>query len=1088
MPTYVFAAFAAVFCFSVQAQLPEFPIRNIDTVTAKKIDGQYQTTTTHIPVHDLSKDGRIGILRSKSSRFYVLKPERIKGHIKNPANNKMGAGLLKSNDTYASFSQDYFRNNGFSKALKNYTNSRNFLCEKFQSQGYNPKVCANGTRDCYDITVISRFNHKDRINVRMASVDVRIEVSNPKTSSAKIEKFEIKNNTMKLGPAIKVSKMAEPNFVGDNRLLLTRVHKTDLKLHDGTVVKRANIAYSVYPAKKSNGQPTIQCDVSQWTTGRFKPVAYAPFDSINQMPKRYKFARFPFRDSLGNPIPRDGVLGGSYPWMDKDAGNLFFEAFGRGNDWYSWVNGVVRSPFKEPSWSSYDYPANKEQIKTFESTGARTMGISMLGFWTRGKTVLFDGQLNNVDYNLALSDRKVNGKRVKVHRKVRLYDGGNPNGQYYETIGAGRELGDKVIASEYHQFLTRNSSFLGSPENRFFYLEKAKPATARDVVWHFGSTRHTDEIAFDDYMNPYILINADMTGAIAYQPNREIMKHYDGLDKSIASTNNNLDRFPASPSGHPVLIQNSATATDQFMKLPKYGRTIGNVRLEPIAKGGIHGKGLWMDGSAGIQFKVPSQTGAAFSVASQKEWYVGAFLDSRRSTGGKIHYQRFIELSSGYKITLNRVNNHTSNSNVSFDAVELRGKKNQLMARAWIPSALWKNHKSWTHVGIQFLPNSKPQLYVDGMLVSLFWPQGSYKESQLFSFFRLASGSEITLGSEAANTRAFKGWTDDFKVIARNPTSEEKCNYARGTIVRVPSSLPFYHKRALAVKSSVHKELALQSNSPNGSKFTCYVRYGMSAMKNLTSKDLMAHRKNIVNGAVSVRDMLTHEKKFLKFGKKRPDYSKNNFCLSCHTPKLAFTKRQLDIRALQLDPQGRNAEDDPRRQPMQPMKMIRGIIPANYFGAGNPATMQKGQFKVDKFVLGDSGLNQNFGLGSTSLLTSTSTSSQLKLAPQKKSTRAPASVAKKSTTKKPAAKKVTAKKPTAKKAVAKKSTVKKPAAKKAKSKKTAAKKPKAKKKNINKPVTKKIKPKKVKIKKAAVKKSASKNKTSKRKSKKRKRG
>lgn len=942
--------FILMLSITTRAQLPEFPIRNIDTITAKKIDGQYKTTTPHLPVHDMTKDGRIGILRSKSSRFYVLKPERINTHLKHPANNTMGAGVLKDADPYYSFSQNYFRNNGYGNALKEYQNSRNIICEKFESRGHNPKVCAGGTRDCYDITIVSRFNHKNKTSVRFASVEARFEVSKPKTSSAKIEKVTIFKNSIKLGPAWSVSKVAEPNIVGDNRLLMTRVHKEDLKLHDGSVVKNVNIAYNVYPEKNAKGERTEQCDVTQWTMPRWKPVAYAPYDSINQMPRRYKFARFPFRDSLGNLIPKDGVLGGSYPWMDKDAGNLFFEAFGPGNNWYNWVNGVIRTPFDEPEVGSYDYPAAKDQFKTYEAQGARTMGISMLGFWTRGKVVLFDGQLNNVDYNFALSDRIIGGNRVQVHRKVKLY-GSTPKGQYYETLGAGRELGSEVLRKEYHQFLTPNTSFLGSPENRFYYLKKAMPVTPRDVVWHFGSTRHTDEIAFDDFMSPYIVINAEMTGAVGYQPSRETMKHYDGFDNGIARTNKYLDRFPEEPTGHPVLIQNSATATDNFMKLPGYGRPIGNIRLEPIAKGGIHGKGLWLDGSAGIQFQIPDQSGAAFQLDDQKTFYLGVFLDTRRPTGGDSHYQRLVEHSNGNRIVLNKYFNRNATPETNIDTVELRNANDQVLGKAVIPSALRRNHNMWTHLGVQFSGHQAPVLFVDGMKVGLFQPQGRFTVGDLKSFFRLTAGDRLALGTEGAKTRGFRGWVDNFQVIARVPTWEEKCNYAMGTIIRVSSSNPYYYGRAKAIPKLVHEKLTRQTNSQEGSKFTCYVRYGERSMQDLTSNDLRAHKGNLPAGVTAVRDILTHEKRFLKYGKKRPDFSKNNFCLSCHTPKLAFTKPQLDIRALQPDPRGRNVEDDPRRQPSQPQKMIRGIIPANYFGSGNPSSTKKGQFKVDQFIL-----------------------------------------------------------------------------------------------------------------------------------------
>ncbi|NQY99381.1 MAG: hypothetical protein HRT45_01775 [Bdellovibrionales bacterium] len=933
------------------AQLPDFPIRNIDTVTAKKIGSKYQTTTPHLPVHDMTRDGRLGVLRAGGNRFFILKPKRIVSHLKDQRNQLVGANVLRDGDRSYSFNPNYYRSNGHSHLLRDYANSRSIICEKTQRYGHNPRACSGGNRDCYKVTLVTRFNHRTQDKVRFMAVDANFEVANPKTNAAYIARVTFDRSTIKRGPEWRVPKLAEPTIAGDNRLIVARVHNAELRLHNGTRVPSANLAYNTYPATNSDGSATEQCDVSRWSMANWRPIAYAPFDTVNRMARRYKFARFKFRDTLGNPIPKNGVLGGSYPWIDKGAANLFFEAYGRGAAFYNFRgDGVMRhTPYADHSDHK---PRNRDDALNYESIGARTNGISMIGFWTRGKMIHFDGLLNNVDFNFTVSDRIIGRSRKRATRKLKLYSNGTvPSGQWAERVGANRELGDTVLHNEYHQYLTPNSSFLGSWENRFNYLDKAKPVTMRDVVWHFGSTRHTDEIAFDDYMNPYMIINAEMTGAVGYEPTKVTMKHYDGFNNNgQPSINRGLASFPSAPSNDPVLIQNSAAAEPQFVKLPKYGRPIGNIRLEPIAKGGIHGKGLWLDGRSGLQFKIPSQSGTTFSIHNQREWYLSVFIDARRPTSGTQHRQNLIELSNGRKIVLDKRINASRTPNVNVDTVLLVDSTGANIGRATIPgSLLRKRHRKWMNLGIEFTANHRPALFIDGMKVTPFIRQGAYTDAQLKNFFRLTAGRLVTLGTEHASTRGFKGWVDDFKLVARNPTLEEKCNYARGTIIRAPSS-GGWRSRANLATSWYHDTLRALSASPSGSHFTCYVRYGEAQMANLTPIETFAHRKNIPYGAVSVRDKLIHRRQVLRYGRPRPNFSGNKFCLSCHTPQLSYTKPELDVRALQLRP-GVNEEDDPRRQPMQPARIIRGVIPAHYFGTNKPRTKLTGSYKIDQFLL-----------------------------------------------------------------------------------------------------------------------------------------
>jgi hypothetical protein len=73
----------------------------------------------------------------------------------------------------------------------------------------------------------------------------------------------------------------------------------------------------------------------------------------------------------------------------------------------------------------------------------------------------------------------------------------------------------------------------------------------------------------------------------------------------------------------------------------------------------------------------------------------------------------------------------------------------------------------------------------------------------------------------------------------------------------------------------------------------------------------------------------------LKFGSARPDESSNAFCISCH---VSTETGGLSLDALALDA-SRALEDDRRRQPMQPLRRIRGNVPSGYLpGVTAPIT------------------------------------------------------------------------------------------------------------------------------------------------------
>ncbi len=924
----VSAASLGVGAVFINMVTPDFPRRNVDTRTIQYIKGSVQTTSPHLPSHDFSLDGRIA-LRLKgygsSVPFYVLTPEKINHHLKHPSNAKVGANLM-TGDPYHGFSMVPLSKR-FPKKLGDYSPKRSILCEKTE-QHSNPYACNKGKSDCYKISVISRF-HKDGFvkgqadnNIRYASQDVLIQVNNPKTKNARIASIKPIYGTEKIGPNFNVPLLAEPVIVGDGRLLITRVNHKSLRLtgnfknKQDAWVTNANIVYSVYDKKEA------QCDPSKWN--QLIPIVNAHYDTKNNMKNRYKFARYPFRDSLGDIIPRNGDLGGSYPWMDKGAANLFFTAIGKGNTYYNEVDSIMKGIYQEAPDSRYYFvPRDNDERKDVEAGSARTAGISIAGFWTYGKTVLFDGLLNNSDYNFGISS-PIHGDST---RKLKLYKN-TPKGQFYEKLGMAREIGNDIEKGVYHKNLSQNSSFLGSIENRFNYIDAMMPVTQRDVVWHFGSSRHTEELVFDDYSNPHFLINADMTGAIGFTKGAA-MRHYDGINKSKET-----NALPHQLGRIPLLFQNASTAPAQFLTPPKYGYPLGDLRLEPISKGGIYGKGLWLEKSFGLSFDVPQQKNGGLNIAKKKNWFVSLFLDPRKnSKKDNSRRSNVFHLSSGKSVKLYKSNAAMKYSNLAYDYIEL-WNGNKLVGRSKLARGIWFDQ--WSHLAIQFRSYGKlPQYFQNGFLAGEIKAIGN-----LNNFFTINSGTKVTLGNFVKNrTYGLKGWVDEFKVLAGFPTLEEKCNYGRGILVKVQNNASkgakYYSSRFPA---SSHELYAKKVNENRNSRYMCFTRYGNYNMKNFTTQETIAHRLNIPKGLTSYREKFLFGAKILKYNKPRPNFTQNQFCMGCHLPRDKYTFRELDMRALTQG--SKRSQYDQRRQPMQPPQRFRGVIPAHYFGKNRPMKEQ----------------------------------------------------------------------------------------------------------------------------------------------------
>lgn len=168
-------------------------------------------------------------------------------------------------------------------------------------------------------------------------------------------------------------------------------------------------------------------------------------------------------------------------------------------------------------------------------------------------------------------------------------------------------------------------------------------------------------------------------------------------------------------------------------------------------------------------------------------------------------------------------------------------------------------------------------------------------------------------------------------MLARVPDVEVACNQAHGTLVEITTN-PALLELGAEYPPWAHEAVASAARLTTKERsFACHHDY---------QKDYGAHLANIPRGAVSLRTAILHPEGLPRAGAPRPDSSKNPFCLTCHTED---SRGGLSLAALAFDPNVL-AENDPRRQPLQPPRRVFGNIPAGWLqpgvGPGSPSTAQ----------------------------------------------------------------------------------------------------------------------------------------------------
>lgn len=855
----------------------------------------------------------------------------------------------------------------------------------------SPFACgADKAYDCYDVTLVSVLIDRassspsnDPVNLsELWGRKVRVVVSNPKTSLAQIHKI-VPLGTAVAGPRLPSVNLAEPMVTGDGRLLVGRgaagfywTNENDqppsTQRYGGS--QGSDLFYAVYP------ESDPPCDVSRWQTktvwrpdgtedatacaadqpgpmpvtgqhegGRyiacespssnFYPISHAPYHA--EMKARYGFAQYPFKDSEGNPIPdgRNSYL--SYPWIDRGGKNIFFTHSGT---MLHYKYGTEPLPANPPVGLRYpaacpdvypgcnlaealdpDDPDNfAQKPNLYEWKGDR--GIGVMGLWTHGKAVFLDNNLNHIDYGLEAG--------VAKHRAIELYEPATgPAGteDSHVHIGSGREN-----ASNLPLWSGGNSHFLQSLENLWHGLPRVTPRTPRDVVWRMSSGVATDELVFDDYLDKGMLIFSDMRAS--YERIDETAKivtnargtwiYRDGFQSADW-----LDHGAMAGLGFLDTPRVANQATSPLLSLPSHGALMGAMsRIEPIAMGGVVGRGLWMNGASRIDYVLPSEPQYG------GDWLVGIFVDPRPTADeGPATPRRLFEFPNGDTMDLIA---DPAGSGSLLEALRLTASG----VTRDVPLPDLHSDLGWGHLafGISAARDSI-SVFLDGYPVEIVndLPVGA------FELEPSAPGQDVlSVGGAAA--AGVRGWLDDLRVqkmVGFDPA--QICGFARGRLSQVgPGSdwLPAadaYGNPGTGGHAIVN--VWLERAPTDSYQYVCFHDW--------STRDALPVDEPSDHALTDVRDEILFPEGPVVATAPRPSGSDTNgFCLSCHDAGLASG---LGMAALSYDA-SLPAMHDPRRQPSQPPPRSYGHIPADMYGPGRPVdplTSPRGGCATDLLAL-----------------------------------------------------------------------------------------------------------------------------------------
>ena len=916
-----------------------------------------------LPPMRWTRDGRVGILGSATGVDAV--PEPVTFHLNKP--ETLTENLLDNPPGITSLDNTSFKVPYSEFAIPGAKTAHTVaICDPTPTS--NPYACGSGGQDdCYDVTLMgSAVKHSYLTSGRLLleenagkeghamslvlpmledeerifSRDMTVRVSSPKTPAARIEEVTFSDD-FQIAP-IRQGVLFEMNLPADGRIVVARRSGIPLVWRHTTTGQTHFGSYETVYAVAPDDAPA--CDASQF--GELRPISHAPFDPL--VKDKYPFAKYPFRDPMGNPVPDGKELKGTYPWLDMDAKILSLTVGDA--ELYNGFDKRLTSKHRYPSECLYprfcdpdspDVDENDQGFTEFADQGLLSQ-FAVMGAWTKGKMVVMDNMLNYSDFRFGLQNA-VN---------ISLYEPGSAlnettNKDHNVEVSASRDLAfgsrrDQFISldpasGQDTEYLLKNTTFFDSIEHRMNFNQHMRPAMPQDVVWTVSSGATSDELSFDDMLNTNAFIVSEMVAAYSRKVNDLIapfrMVAYDGWNELLSNW-----------SGQ-VKVQNSATTLPDTWLVPNAGEVFHG-RIEPVANGGIKGKGMYFNGeNTSILYDIPANQPQDMSESS---WFYSLHIEARElSTDAE---RIIIDFPDKSRLTLA----DAPGSTVVFRVYDANGEQQQAIE---VPENLVKS--KWFHLGIQTTPEHEVTFFVNG------YP---YREFVSDTAFKMIPG-DLALGlnhndnpgliggllngllggllngdsqGSAASARqvAFKGWMDDFKVFSYQPDLETACNFSHGTLLGLDSDSSLVEAAALyspEMHGAVSRELAIRGQDT----YPLYLCYRGSP-----EEDRTAVMHDLPEDAVSLREAMHFPEGPFYHDLPRPDSTNNQFCLSCHTDSSRVRGLQVGALSFRDIP----AKDDRRRLPTQPPSEILGAIPESFVRSIEGNLDKLGSNKIDEYI------------------------------------------------------------------------------------------------------------------------------------------
>jgi hypothetical protein len=821
------------------------------------------------------------------------------------------------------------------------SSSGSTICERVQD---NPRRCdvqeygQTVAGDCYDITYMIPATPPGHTAQSLLSADMTLFVKDAKTPShlqpvkgAHITQVGQKDRILRWrqdeGPGGVVlegsnefTQSAFPVIRAQNLVFTTdctcaqasgcETHPYDSLTEmtttaDGTLLIANGTGLSYAIADDSQ----LGCQADQFTL--FKPLSCFPSDprashyKLAQNTRTTQEGNKAFYDTQGEPIEPGSIVYGAYPWVDREGSNIFYTDVINFRDAWKARDQAPSPPSKFSHVSHYPDQSNS----------AKGNGVVALGAWTQGKVVVLDNLINATDWTGGMSDvgTPQGGANVFYNFEMPLYQ------------TSSRWVRPAPV------------SLINSSENRFNYFESHSPTLPFDVVWSFATNHNQNsEVAFDEYMLNNAFVVAHMNAPHTrfhhepWNPNQhfEVYSNYpdDGFEPVRTDANmanyvmgygqdSQLPQFRFSRSPK---LQNASTSWPDRSPFqgggPKTLRVRGGARVEPVALGGVQGKGLYLDGDNDF-------IDMGFPTPHHDAWFYGIWLDSREANQSTMRTVFFWPDESW--IALDRGSLHAYNARTRKTRRLILGDQGLMGTRFRTGERTFPG--KYFHLGVkihQVEGTQRIEVYINGTHAGrLDMNDGAGFDLNYYegwSWFAVGDPGPgfVSQGHEAR--QSWRGWVDEFRIYALDEHHTDHfdefiCNLAMGSLMRREGEA-FCEQLELNAKGH-----PVDIPQQNGLKCADKAHQLGADPSCLRTQKL----------GLVVTDP----------AQPRHDFQDNEFCLTCHLEPHAMTELDITHALLGIDPHNPvnppagtsfmlpSREHDPRRQPMDWPSLIHGTSP-----------------------------------------------------------------------------------------------------------------------------------------------------------------